>query len=347
MPTPVETTIADLIAKDTTDNTNLYKVSGILEDKKNTDRYGNGYLTDPETGDSIMIYGSTTSAVEDVFSNVGGALDFENPETAVEELADINNGDYITMTVKYECYNGTDEIMGVITSHETSDRKYSVNIAPTENGSVTSDKEEYAYGETVSLAISPAENYRIGKVTVTNAWGGAVTTTIGENNTYTFAATAINNVTVTFESSTAQASNYVIKSIDLGLGKYPDEEQSKDLSVSGTTITFKYYNLGDFGNGIQSKQNGVLRNTTALPLAIDSIEFHYNSKQESTKSGIAVTFGTEEISSKGSTTNVKFATGETVDIVDCDVSDATFFRIDHIESGAFYFDSIVINFVVD
>ena len=343
LPTPVDTTVADLIAKDATDDSNLYKVSGIFEAKKN-DKYGNGYLTDPETGDSIMIYGSTTSAVEDVFSIVDGALDFENPANGIEELADINNGDYISMTVKYECFNGTDEIMGVITSHEASDRKYAVDIAATENGSVTADKKEYAYGETVTLTVSANEGYKVQDVVVKNAQGTQVQTT-NDGAKYTFAASVVNDVTVTFAEDVPIAGDvkYDVAAAATGFGNNSYEEHT--FSVNGVTFSVDHanYSKNDTGTAWEESLLVLGRNFDTCTLEIttqqaaSAIAYHgFNWNKD--KSTIKVYYYDDSSSSWVEATSAAFTAGSTsseeVNKKTTETFSATKFRIVREGNGA-------------
>ena len=76
--------------------------------------------------------------------------------------------------------------------------KSAVNIADMSNGTVVADKTKAAYGETVTLTVTPDGNYALGTLTVTDATGAAVSTS-GSGNTYSFTmpATAV-TVNATF-----------------------------------------------------------------------------------------------------------------------------------------------------
>lgn len=67
---------------------------------------------------------------------------------------------------------------------------YAVTVPETTNGTVTADKATAAEGETVTLTVTPAEGYRLGSLTATDANGAAITVT---NNTFAMPAS---NVTV-------------------------------------------------------------------------------------------------------------------------------------------------------
>ena len=53
-----------------------------------------------------------------------------------------------------------------------------VTVSPTENGTVTADKTEYGYGDAVTLTFAPAEDYKLGTVTVN---GKDMTALVEEN----------------------------------------------------------------------------------------------------------------------------------------------------------------------
>ena len=201
--TVTTTTIADLIAKDTSETDKVYEVSGILEGFSNTATSGNGYLTDPATGKTIKIYGSTTTV--SAMSVTDGKYSFTNPKDAKTTLADFNNGEVVTMDVLYINYGGTDEISGIYNSHAASTNTYAVTKEATTNGTFATDKDAYAYGETVTITATPADGYKVNSVDVKNAQGEFVTSTVSatDDNVYTFVASCVNDVTITFKDASA------------------------------------------------------------------------------------------------------------------------------------------------
>lgn len=208
MPSPTKTTIAALNALTADDTTHLYEVTGILEDKSATDKYGNGYLTDATTGETIKIYGSTTTASAITFTD--NALGFTNPKDAVTTLADYANGESVTLHCIYKYYNSTPEIMGIMTAHAATTNKYSVTKEAAENGTFVTDKETYSYGETVTVTATPASGYKVGSVEVKNAQDDSVVANVSASdvNVYTFVASCVNNITVNFKEDSG-ASEYL------------------------------------------------------------------------------------------------------------------------------------------
>ena len=179
----------------------LYRITGIIEGLNHTDAYGNAYLTDPETGKTVQVYGLTGTDDNKVFDTSASTDSkfFVNPKDAVTSLADVNNGDEVTVRVAWCVYNSKTEIFGVLESHKASTNTYTVGLNTPENGTVTADKTAYAYGETVTLTVTPSEGYEVKSVVAKDAADKSITVTQGETG-YTFAATCVNNVTVTFDA---------------------------------------------------------------------------------------------------------------------------------------------------
>lgn len=204
LPDPIDITISNLVAGNVQTNT-LYSVSGIMEGWKG-DEYGKGYLTDPITGASIMVYGATVEAsADDAFTVTNGSVSWDNPKNANETLADMKDGYEVTMNVVYTLYNSTPEIMGIVTEYGASENTYTVNVTESENGTVTPDKDAYSYGETVSLTIAPSEGYSVASVSVDH--GYTQETLTADEGTYSFSATVVNNVTVSYRDTSVEVTS--------------------------------------------------------------------------------------------------------------------------------------------
>lgn len=341
--TATDRTIADLADKKDVDTASLYKVTGILEGLDHTDKYGNAYVTDPATGKSIALYGMTT---ENVYTMVDGAVDYENPQTAVETLADVNNGEEVTVVVSPVEWSMSSSIKyySVLTDHKASTATYSITVDEVEHGtvSVTPDTAS-TYGTEATITVTPDEGYVVDKVALTTAMGSS-TLTAETDGTYKFNVTVVNKVTVTLRDASAAVTSIEITAETLGLSGYA----AGTASASG--VNFSYTELGDYGNGIQwrnkSGKNSALWNTTAMPAAIESIELHFNTNENNNVNArLSVGFGTAEIAEDLSLDNVAFSADNPVITIDnTDAADATYFRINHgTKSGSFYIDSIIIN----
>ncbi|MCQ2772255.1 MAG: Ig-like domain-containing protein, partial [Bacilli bacterium] len=209
----VKKSVDEMIAKAVSGNTNavydrenVYEVTGVVDGLDRTDKYGNATLVNPETGKSIQLYGATTTDSAVFFNPTNGGWDFKNPQDAVTSLADIQNGELITVKCIFEDYKGTPEIMGVVTSHQACTSEYDVKVNTPENGTATLSKTKAAYGDEVEVVATPAEGYVVDKVVVTcYAKNKASTKTIAANaeGKYVFNASTNNNVTVSFKEAPA------------------------------------------------------------------------------------------------------------------------------------------------
>lgn len=139
-----------------------------------------------------------------------GANATENVYYTVEDGQVIK---HVDTHIDYSC-----EVTTVIyTKVELTSSAYSITLPESfEHGSVTCDKESAAEGETVTLTVTPDENYELESLTVTTVDGtdpsGApmlaprranVDCTAGENGTYTFLMPAAPvTVNATFKEST-------------------------------------------------------------------------------------------------------------------------------------------------
>lgn len=335
LPTPVDTTIAEALTGELS-KTTLYRVTGVIEQMKG-DQYGNAMLVDPETGDYITVYGNTTSM--SAFTVTNGEVSYTNPKDAETTLADIHDGDKITVLCVYDYFQWTDthELLCVTTEHAAYDGTVAVTM-PTEiaNATATASKTEAAWGEDITITVTPGENYAVTSVKVDHGY----TTETLTAAPYTFKARCINNVTVELRDASVVSESLTIVADNVP-ATYNDEQT---FTVDG--VVFKSNNLaGSYGNGIQTKIDAFIYNETALPKAIDNIVFTFSEKQTSTASADSVNFGTSVMTEVGEENNLVMFDGETATItVDCDVEGATFFRIDHTLKGMICLESIVINY---
>lgn len=157
---PAETTIAALAAKKATELRNLYRVSGVVENITNVEK-GNFTLTDPDTLDSIAVFGLDKDW--SLFLNVEEGQEPDAPTTF--ETIGLAEGDKLTMVGYFKLYapdwgSPTPELIGYYESKVSKD-DYEIDItlnkpADTTGGTVTIDKTKAHYGETVTLTLSPA-----------------------------------------------------------------------------------------------------------------------------------------------------------------------------------------------
>ena len=101
-------------------------------------------------------------------------------------------------------YSGAMNTTDVGEAYANAIPRFSVSVNDSENGSVSVMPEVAQAGETVTITTTPAEDYKVSAVTVTDANDQSIEVTAGENGTYTFtqpAADVTVNVTFAKESS--------------------------------------------------------------------------------------------------------------------------------------------------
>lgn len=327
----------------------LYTIKAVIGEVTNT-TYGNSTLYDADTGESIVLWGLSgdeTSLTQDD----EGVWSFDNPQDYSENVAGkFETGDEIIIQGIYELYTpsyggtSTPEFMGVFlgVNRSVDDIAYAITVDDSiENGSVSLSSSTGTYGEWITVTATPDEGYNLTGLTV----NGSNTSTDEEGNSGFNVVPGPNVVSATFSNEATTSA--VITSDILGLGNYADGTSS--IVVDGTTVGLSYTQLGDYGNGIQWRINNgnysALWNTSAFPYAIESITFDFNSRDGNTSARLAVSFGTSEITENASTTDVAYTDSDTDVTVNAPDTSSTFFRINHSVNGAFYIDSIVINFV--
>lgn len=241
--TPTETTISALIAKADSattdyvwDQTTIYKVTGIIEGLAG-DKYGNSYLTDAQTGESIKIYG-LSGYENNGFTYSGGKWTYKNPQDAKESLKDVKNGEEVTLNVMFEDAKGTANIAGSVVSHETKNYTYSSELKTGENGTASlSTTEPSAYGTKITVTATPNEGYIVDAVTVKTAYG---TTTLkaAEDGTYSYEVTCKNEVSVTF----AEKPSGDVKTVTLNASDFTAASAAKSITqtVNGFTVALSY-----------------------------------------------------------------------------------------------------------
>lgn len=301
-------TISELLDGTTAKENVLYEAEGILESLKHTDQYGNAYLTDAEAKKTIKIYGMTTTESALVAGD-DGTLTYTNPKDAKETLANINNGEKIKVRCVYNARSKN--ISCILQSHEASGSIFKVNIASFENGTATTDKTTYAYGETVTLTVTPNTGYTVDYLEARDVSGSSISATSTATNVYTFAASAINNVTVALWNSNSGNTRVIW---DCTSASAPNKYATEDTEYTATVGTLGEMTFGGIGVGQNSGYEGapgyLMFNTkknggkvayyyskTAIPGSIVSITLKTNTGA-SDSAKYAVTFGTAALSTQ-------------------------------------------------
>lgn len=343
--TAVETTVGAILDGTTAAANTLYKVSGIVEGRDYDNAYGNAYLTDPTTGESIALYGLVTH-YDAFYINDEGEYAIKNPATSDEDLKDVPNGSKVTVIGYWTTW--AKNLSAYLDSHTTNTDTYDVEINAGEHGSATLSAETATYGTEITVTTEPAEGYIVDEIYVTNAWGQKTYLESSETNVYKFNATCVNKVTVTFKDQNAKATSAVLNPTVLGFAGESYNDGTTTITIDGTQVGITYANLRDGGRGEVTQMNkttSLIYNTTALPYEIESIEFTYDTQQKGDSKGrLAVSFGTSAITEDSDEIVIDPTQGLDPVTINCDVEGATFFRINKPVDGALYFSSITINF---
>lgn len=335
-------TIDELVTNIPTSNAKMYNVTGVWNPTGNSsDIFGNGYLIDPTSGNQIKIYGLAPEKSAFTYSAAG--YTFKNPKSYQTIFGtSFNAGDSITLGVVYSPDYSNYYSYFISKEADSSTFTYNVTLGTFENGTVTADKTSGVYGEKVTLTISPNENYVVESVKVN---GDAISPVDG---VYSFNIVPVKNeVTATFISSDVKITSMNLTTETLGLPtSYPSSEIEVKAIDGLNKVTFKT-TMANYGNGIQSRiKDGnptTLYNTTEFLGEIESITIVANSNWTSATSALAVTFGTEMITTAG-TSSSKNQLLKTTTTINCDVAGAKFIRFDHSVKGGVYIDSITVNF---
>ncbi len=326
----------------------VFEVTGILEGLKAGDKYGNGYLTDPTTKKTVMIYGLTGTADKGIAWD-GAAFSFSNPKDADTSLAGVTNGMEITMkcTYTYFSYTKTPEIMGNLLSHKASTATYTATAASADDPAATitlSKTEGIAYGEEITVsATSSKAGYVVDTIKVIDAQGNKTTVQDGKFN-----ATCVNTVEVTFRDSAAVVNNVTLTADVFGL---PSSGYAKGTFKTGTTEwTYTEFMRSKAGALQMRLKNGNCSNaynTTALEKAIKNVVITFNSSDpEYTKDVVCVATGTSAVTSATNVVNHADVVDNVYTYTPTNNTD-TFFNLSHhaTTTGAAYITSVVINFV--
>ena len=199
LPTIIDTDIEAAQAFTNSNENKIYRFSGILEGLSHTNKYGNAFVTDPASGKYVTIYGMTATAEGTiVWNEAGTALEYKNPKDAVTTLAEVNNGDLVTV---YGIYTANFHNFSVILeSSEAATTTYAASVT-NESGVTLSKTSGLAYGEEVTISIVVPEGKVIDSVNVDHGYGTETVEAV--EGVYKFGAKVTNEVTVVFANAAA------------------------------------------------------------------------------------------------------------------------------------------------
>lgn len=198
-------TITEMNALTENDDKNLYLVTGILKEITKA-AYGNGYLEDPTTGETILLYGSYSEAT--ILMSDTGVFSLKkttdkNPKVVGTALSEDNVGKMVTVFGTFKNFNGTKEIVdsyALPKGEKISGLTATIEVNDSTMGSATLSKTEgITFGETITVDAVANSGYEVSKIEYTDKVGKMTDITTGKK----FDADVANSVKVTFvEKST-------------------------------------------------------------------------------------------------------------------------------------------------
>lgn len=351
--TPKATTISELLGKANPSNTtnfawdtkNIYQVKGVLEGYEG-DAYGNSYLTDPESGKAIKIYG-LSGTENSGFSYKEGSWFYSNPKNADKTVkGTVNNGEEVTLNVMFQDAKGVANIGGWVVEHKVSEKTYASSINTPEHGTASlSLTEPQKYGTKVEVVVAPAEGYVVDSVKVKTAYG-ETSVSADASGKYFYNVTCKNEVTVSFKEKAAEPKPGEAKTITLNtqtssLGKdYVTETTDFTVNADDSSVfTFAgnqvkqnapYTNKEGVttpGYLMFNKNQGYIFSKTAINGNITSLEITTGpSASETTE--YAVTFGSSVLSTRSTADGFVIGKGATHTFTpSSDVTDAKYFQV--------------------
>lgn len=220
LPTATETTVADLKAITKADGV-LYSVTGVIEasdlgTKNAKGVYNNTFYLVDASGNYIEVY----KATEDIHAltytpavgTTAAATTYTHDDTTASLKGKIADGYEVTLLCVAAPYTSgstvTPEVNAYVDLESLAESKntYTASLTAGANGTASFDAEsavtsldKLSYGAKVTVTVTPAKGYVVDKVTVTNILGVKTDAKVVKANaTYSFYATCVNAVEVTF-----------------------------------------------------------------------------------------------------------------------------------------------------
>ena len=188
-------------ASDEVEQINKFHNAFVDENEYISNENGISYV---ERGDSGVVL---VKAKDSVSSNVSVTAKAMKDGSYVDQITGS------TFTVANGKITGTIGETGIAVVYNAAEEtKYTVTVESVTGGTVTSDKEEAALGETVTVTVKADEGKVLETITVTDADDNEITLTKGENGTYTFGQPA-SNVTVK-ATFIAETHTHTVKWVD-------------------------------------------------------------------------------------------------------------------------------------
>ena len=188
-------------ANDEVEQINKFHNAFVDENEYISNENGISYV---ERGDSGVVL---VKAVDSASSDISVTANLMKDGSYVDQITGT------TFTVANGKITGTIGDTGIAVVYNAAEEtKYTVTVESVTGGTVTSDKEEAALGETVTVTVKADEGKVLETIIVTDADDNEITLTKGENGTYTFGQPA-SNVTVK-ATFVAETHTHTVKWVD-------------------------------------------------------------------------------------------------------------------------------------
>ncbi|MBQ2494176.1 MAG: hypothetical protein II520_02950, partial [Bacilli bacterium] len=170
----------------------------------------------------------------------GTALEFKNPKDAKTTLADVNNGELVTVRGIYS--SSFKNVSAILESHEAATTTYTASVKAGVTGVTLSKTTGLAFGEEVTVSIEVPEGKVVDSVTVNHGYGSETVEAV--EGVYKFNAHVVNEVEVVFGEAAAPTGT-VSYDIAGNLDKFVDTDgvalgtnyAAASAKISGVTFT--------------------------------------------------------------------------------------------------------------
>ena len=186
-------TVEEIAAYTAVNDTLIAKVTGVAENHTST-KYGNFHLVNPQTGNSIVVYGGYSDVTFTKTLNVYSAS-YSNP--VGESIVGKNVTVYATIGVY-------DNVGQLVNAKVVVGNAYAENVSATVSvndslmGSATLSANSVSYGTEITVSPVPATGYQLKSIEVERA--SQTEELVAVSGAYKFNAQIKNVVTVTFEA---------------------------------------------------------------------------------------------------------------------------------------------------
>lgn len=328
-------------------NEKLFKVTGVVTNASKSDQYGNITITDKTTRKTVTAYGTAATPDCWTYTKDGKIESFTNPKSFGFGILgkNFNFGDEVEFIIYvYEHSGKTNynfQFSKVVAKAETIPATLTITQPEGKQYVTASKTEGIKMAETIKLTTN-SELIEEGYELIVKHNGENLTP---KNGVYTFIANLENKVVVECQKIPPLGNTFTFNSADLNLGAYNSSTEPVQLRY-GYSVSFT--ELGDFGDGIQSRINkngktGSLWLETTADREIESVTIKC-SRDWGSDATYGVKFGTEVVKTFEDTnlTVTAMKVGNSVTLKN-EVPGAKYVCLRQLVSGGVYIESITLN----